>query len=432
EQYNRSSSSATKTNRRSPYLDSRINIRYCIFHIMTAPPGSGPHNSAMMQQFSQNLHPAMIQAQMQARQHQQMLARSQVQNIAPGFSQASLSNQMAMNPSAPATQLRPAVNSGVLRLHQFGEALSGCREHRHNIAYWKKVIGDYFMDNAVMRYTSYHSTTKDQRLFEIPSGILPRYFLMNHESGIRQMQLLLDGPRDFMLPTGMLLVECPRASIIYWFENGIQVTVAGHLRVFYLPGVMRIDTFDFLTQSHFELIPRNILCKPSPVPTSVESSPTPSTNTRRHSQVSEEIRIPESLVNDFGITPKAMRCLEIVESLSYMRELMSFSASQDAAPTTSLRNFASSLQMSMHGLGQNGSSPSAPSPSPHLQHLNTSITLNGPGPSQNGSSIQISPKDCKSTSPNGVKRRRESVMTEKDDNAVEAEKSTRSGKKAKT
>ena len=62
--------------------------------------------------------------------------------------------------------------------------------------------------------------------FEISTPALARYYLTQFASGIRQIQMLVEGMRERELPSGGLIVESQRTSFIYWFTNNCHVCLA--------------------------------------------------------------------------------------------------------------------------------------------------------------------------------------------------------------
>lgn len=59
--------------------------------------------------------------------------------------------------------------------------------------------------------------------FEVSTPALARYYLTQFTSGIRQIQMLVEGAREAPSPSGGHTVESPRTSFIHWFTNDTQV-----------------------------------------------------------------------------------------------------------------------------------------------------------------------------------------------------------------
>ena len=85
------------------------------------------------------------------------------------------------------------------------------------------------------------------------------------------------------------ILEVTKTSILYHFENGAKVISEGHLRVHFTPD-HAIELLEFNTQSFAEYIPRDLF----------------------RSEEEQVISVPESPVNEFGISVRTMRCLEVL------------------------------------------------------------------------------------------------------------------------
>ena len=85
-------------------------------------------------------------------------------------------------------------------------------------------------------------------------------------------------------------------------------------------------------------------------PSTSSSTTSPTFTSRSHPSnalarvASLPIRLPESPVNDFGITLRTMRCLEVAESVSHMRELIEYSIAQNQGPIDALASFVRSFE----------------------------------------------------------------------------------------
>lgn len=90
-----------------------------------------------------------------------------------------------------------------------------------------------------------------------------------------------------------------------------KVVLNGRLRVHFSPtpltGTLKIDLLDFSSRGYTEYIPRNALHGLS------KHDSLKKDNKNISSKLDAILReiLPESLVNDFGICPRVMRCLEV-------------------------------------------------------------------------------------------------------------------------
>lgn len=230
-------------------------------------------------------------------------------------------------PETNIVRRQEAVQPGVavLLLLQFIEGLSSAQK-RYDLAGWRAFVHAYFTDYAMMRlsltsrstnnasYTLYNGqTAHTSRVFELPTLLLPMFFWTNYESGVSQMQFVLGAVKEHVTVTRGYVVACPRAKLIYWYTNGFQVVTEGHLCVQFTPVLLKMEWFEFIALRHDEYIHRDIVCS----------------------------NLPASPVSDLGITRKALRCLEIGESLADMYALMAASQTNQQGPLKTLSHFAS-------------------------------------------------------------------------------------------
>lgn len=80
-----------------------------------------------------------------------------------------------------------------------------------------------------MRQALWNSTTRETKQFEITTQVLARYYFTLFESGVRNVQIMLENTRETVLPNQGHIVDSPKASFIYWFENGCHVGLSNSL-----------------------------------------------------------------------------------------------------------------------------------------------------------------------------------------------------------
>lgn len=125
--------------------------------------------------------------------------------------------------------------SGILRLLQFNEAMSK-PPTTPLFHHWQHFTREHFSDAAILRLTLVHSeNASNYRIFgmlrygglshlsEISNALIPRFFTVLNECELHEMHLFMSNPREFMLPSGQILVFCVRAFFIHSFTNGTQV-----------------------------------------------------------------------------------------------------------------------------------------------------------------------------------------------------------------
>ena len=72
---------------------------------------------------------------------------------------------------------------------------------------------------------------------EVGTPILPRFFLVTSQSGVKSMTLSLDGARERPVSNNHAIVECIQAVWSYKYTNGYTVTLRGPLtaHIFVIP-----------------------------------------------------------------------------------------------------------------------------------------------------------------------------------------------------
>jgi len=249
-----------------------------------------------------------------------------------------------------------------LRLLQYSENL-GPGAQTKEISFWQKVVGDFFSDNAIFRHEMVNSQ-EDRKVFEMPASLLARFYLTYFQSGVVQMHWTMESTNEFMLTTGSLVVECAHASLIQYFDNGSQVVLNGRLRAQFstapATGMLKIDVLDFSSRGFTEYIPRNALLGLS------KHDSLKKDNKNVSSKVDAILRemLPECMVNDFGICPRVMRCVEIAEVVASFEELIHYSRMSNAGPLESLKEVSQNIQnrmaAAMGAFGQDDMLPGSP------------------------------------------------------------------------
>ncbi|EIM85512.1 uncharacterized protein STEHIDRAFT_37377, partial [Stereum hirsutum FP-91666 SS1] len=124
-----------------------------------------------------------------------------------------------------------AVGAGqaLLRLLQFSGLLHE-NPKRLQLSHWEELIKDYFLPTATLKLTLWKDNQQaEAKIFEIGTPILPRFFLVTSQSGVKSMTLSLDGARERLYAANHAVVECVGAIWTYKYTNGYTVTLRGPL-----------------------------------------------------------------------------------------------------------------------------------------------------------------------------------------------------------
>ncbi|KAF5372051.1 hypothetical protein D9615_008059 [Tricholomella constricta] len=295
-------------------------------------------------------------------------------------------------PSAAAPIPRPAngptlqvgQGQGLIRLLQFSGVLAAeNKSQKLQLAWWSDLIKEYFTPKAMLKFTLWKDNQRNEaKPFEIGVPILPRFFLVTTQSGVKSMTLSLDGARERIYGAGHSIVECVTAIWTYKYNNGYTVTLRGPLTVHVVvtatlppgtaqapqsgPGVaLKFEDFQFDANYHDKYIALDSITGPrtmgSPKTPRVRNTATPmsngaSTSQQQQQQFEEDKKweeprvtiematIPGEPVNAFGIPQATMRCLELAESVSAMADLITYSTEQQLGPLDALQKFAAKIR----------------------------------------------------------------------------------------
>ena len=98
------------------------------------------------------------------------------------------------------------------------------RDEAHDLLYWQEFVDRFYSPVGVLRQGVYNRQSGSKQ-FEISTPALARYYLTQFNSGIRHIQMLVEGVRETASSTGGHIVESAKTSFIYWFTNDSQVRI---------------------------------------------------------------------------------------------------------------------------------------------------------------------------------------------------------------
>jgi hypothetical protein len=84
----------------------------------------------------------------------------------------------------------------------------------------------FFSQKGIFRHTVHIREGEEQaeKQYEITYPALARYFHTHFDSGVTNMQLIMDkGTTDRPMPGDCHFIENTKASLVYWFEEGSHV-----------------------------------------------------------------------------------------------------------------------------------------------------------------------------------------------------------------
>jgi hypothetical protein len=244
-----------------------------------AQGGNHAQQGQMNQQQMQNLQQAQMNAAQQ--QHQQAQAQAQAAAAAAQQGQGQQQPQPQTQQSQPNAQGQPqqpqlqgqqqqggmppqqaAVAAAMMqhqqrqgekfkgqclmRLMQFGDHLSNFgvssrplqaymasgaqrlaaqgMKQRDDLNYWLTFVDRFFSPRGVLRHSVWIVDETSNKQYEITFPALARYFQTHFESGIKNIQMIMEKGSEKELPNNGHYIESQKSSFVYWFDNGSHVS----------------------------------------------------------------------------------------------------------------------------------------------------------------------------------------------------------------
>ncbi|KAE8662118.1 putative transcriptional regulator SLK1 [Hibiscus syriacus] len=325
------------------------------------------------QQILQSMPPSQ-RAQLQQQQQQQMQFRQQMQQ--QGMQQV-------------AGMKRP-FDGGVCarRLMQY---LYHQRQRPpdNTFAYWRKFVAEYYSPRAKKRWclSMYENVgshalgvfpqaamdvwhcdicgSKSGRGFEATFEVLPRLNEIKFGSGVVDELLFLDLPRESRFPSGIMMLEYGKAVQESVYEQ-LRVVREGQLRIIFTQD-LKILSWEFCARRHEELFPRRLVapqvnqllqvaqkCQSTISEGGSEGVSQQNLQTNSNMVLTAGRQLVKSLelqsLNDLGFSKRYVRCLQIAEVVSSMKDLIDFCGEHKVGPIDGLKNYprhasAAKLQM---------------------------------------------------------------------------------------
>ncbi|XP_056845792.1 probable transcriptional regulator SLK2 [Raphanus sativus] len=315
------------------------------------------------QQFLQSLPPLQriqLQQQQQVQQQQQQLQQMQQQQQQQGGGQRAYENSVC------ARRLMQYL------YHQRQRPSEG------SIVYWRKFVNEYFSPRAKKRWCLSHYDnvghntlgvspqaateewqcdlcgSKSGRGFEATFDVLPRLNEIKFASGVIDELLYLSVPSERRFPSGIMVLEYAKAVQESVYEH-IRVVREGHLRIIFSQE-LKILSWEFCTRRHEELLPRRLVAPQVnqllQVAEKCQSTIDQSGPDGIHQQdlqansnmvMAAGRQLAKSLeshsLNDLGFSKRYVRCLQISEVVSSMKDMIDFCRDQKVGPIEALKSY---------------------------------------------------------------------------------------------
>ncbi|KAJ6843184.1 putative transcriptional regulator SLK2 [Iris pallida] len=322
---------------------------------------------------------AILQQQRFAQQRQQQ--QQQILQSLPHMMRAPMPQQLRPNHmQVPTPPVRRPSDSGICarRLMQY----MFHQRHRppdNSILYWRKFVAEYFAPRAKKRWclslydnVGSHALgafpqaamdawqcdicgSKSGKGFEAACEILPRLSQINFDRGVVDELLYLDIPREYRLPSGIMVLEYAKAVQESVYEQ-LRVVREGHLRITFTPD-LKILSWEFCARRHEEFFSRRavapqvnqLLQVAHKYQTAVNESgsvglPIQDLQASCNMFMTAGRQLARSLelqsLNDLGFSKRYVRCLQISEVVNSMKDLMGFSLDNKIGPIESLKIYS--------------------------------------------------------------------------------------------
>ncbi|CAN4085237.1 unnamed protein product [Withania somnifera] len=328
---------------------------------------------------------ALVQQQ-RLRQHQhqllQYLPPMQRAQLLQQQQQLQLRQQLQQQSLQPVSGLkRPS--DGVLCSRRLMQYLYHQRQRPpdNSIAYWRKFVAEYYSPRAKKRWclslyenVGQHSLgvfpqstmdawycdicgSKSGRGFEATFEVLPRLNEIKFSSGVIDEHLFLDFPREYRYPSGLMMLEYPKAVQESVYEQ-LRVIREGQLRIIFTSD-LKILSWEFCARHHEELLPRRSVapqvnqllqvaqkCQSTLKETGPDGVSPQDLQANSNMVVTTGRQLAKSLelqsLNDLGFSKRYVRCLQIAEVVNSMKDLMEVCREHKAGPIEGLKSFPQS------------------------------------------------------------------------------------------
>ncbi|KAI3783923.1 hypothetical protein L1987_43014 [Smallanthus sonchifolius] len=350
-------------------------------------------DSIQLQNPNPQLQAFIQQQRLRQQQHHHQLLQSlppvQRAHLIQQQQQLQLRQQLQQQGLQPASAVKRPYDGGVCsrRLMQY---LYHQRQRPvdNNIAYWRKFVAEYYSPRAKKRWclslydnVGHHSLgvfpqaavdawqcdicgSKSGRGFEATFEVLPRLSEIKFSSGVIDELLFLDLPRESRFPSGIMILEYGKAVQESIYEQ-LRVVRQGQLKVIFTPD-LKILTWEFCARRHEELLPRQLIapqvnqllqvaqkCQSTITEGGSDGVSQQDLQTNNNMVVTAWRQLARSLelqsINDLGFSKRYVRCLQISEVVSSMKDLMDFCQETKVGPIDGLKSFPRQMS-SVQGL----------------------------------------------------------------------------------
>ncbi|GJJ71811.1 hypothetical protein EMPS_04168 [Entomortierella parvispora] len=282
-----------------------------------------------LQQVQHQQHQVQLQLHQQQQQHlihQQQLQLQQQQQqqqlIQQHIPQPQLIRQQSWQATAP---LLPSNNTlhaerdsrALLKLFEFGQYLN-CQEVNQPLEVWQLFVNRFYSSEGRQKLSLVNPWTKEMKIFEISAPSLAKCYHTNSQSGVKNTKMALDTTVE-QTSKNPLTLECAKTTFISDYINGTKVMTTGIIKVVFSPDY-KFNDMEFAAVDFVEYIPRPAIDTQGSAVLESKVEMKKKNSAKRTSQPKPAQPIPESVVNEFGVTSKAMKAFETADVKSAVDE----------------------------------------------------------------------------------------------------------------
>ena len=99
-------------------------------------------------------------------------------------------------------------------------------KQREDLDYWLVFVDQFFSQKGVLRHSVWIVDDREtsNKQYEITFPALARYFHTHFESGIKNIQMIVEKGSEKELPHNGHYIESQKSSFVYWFDTGSHVS----------------------------------------------------------------------------------------------------------------------------------------------------------------------------------------------------------------
>ncbi|KAI9302517.1 LIM-domain binding protein-domain-containing protein [Cunninghamella echinulata] len=202
----------------------------------------------------------------------------------------------------------------IARLLEFMEQFNP-GDQRVDQQYWNALTNNFFTVTSQTKLGLKNSETNEQSFYNISHYSLARFLHTLYDCGVISIQFALDQTVENILPGTQMEVDCPKANLIYRYDNGRLVISSGHLWVqfaFSKEGILKISYMEFICQGNEEFTATsNLLTKNNKDGIKVKKNNKPT--------------VPDPPINAWGLPYRAYHLLQMMDTAVRLDDIIFYS-----------------------------------------------------------------------------------------------------------